>query len=556
MSLAHDAYRYAIRNAFSHHGKADMAAVIGKLKALYPKTNVKELVPVAKEAVGKVNALGMDEIRSTYEEFSTEGFELKIPEKKVGLLNLDWAVNEPVVTRFAPNPSAPAHLGHLRAAILSYLYAQKYSGKFILRFDDTDPKLKKPMEGGEQIYLEDLHWLGMVPAMVARSSDRLDIYYDYMSQLVAMGKAYVCTCESSTWKKNMVKQKACACREMDENEQKKRLEKFLKHEYKQGEALLRVKTDVHADDPAERDWWAARLVDQPQHYRVKGKHVWPSYNFASAIDDHLMGVTLIIRGQQHASNVKKQEWLYQHFGWKYPHAFHHGQLLVNDTELSKSKIMEGIQMGKYTGYDDPRLYTVQSLRRKGFAPQALIDLMIDLGVKTSNTTADLQLLGTFNKPYVEKAPAFTLIQDPIALDVDFGPELDVNMEGQLVHLKPGTQGFVVSKHDAHTWKVGTTIRLRNAYIAKINSMDEYKINAQFVSTKKLENTVQTEWLVKGMDVRITMPNSGLSITQLYGIADDALSHMQVNDIVYFPQFGYCRVDEKTPKEIRLWFTHP
>lgn len=550
--MENDAHRYAIRNAFDHKGKADMGALVGKLKALYPDSNPKELVPIAKKAVERVNNMGMDEIHREYDHFQKEGFELKIPEKKVGLLDLDWVANEPMITRFAPNPSAPIHMGHARPAILCYLYSKKYNGKFILRFDDTDPKIKKPMEGGEQLFLDDLAWLGIHPDLVTRSSDRMEIYYDYMHQIVGMGRAYVCTCEVEGWKEKKIRGEACPCRDLSSEENTQRLDNMLNHTFKEGEAVLRIKTDLNADDPAERDWSAARVVDNPQHYRVKDKYLWPTYNFASAIDDHLMNISLIIRGQQHTSNVKKQEWLFKHFGWQYPHSFHHGFIMMQGAELSKSKILAGIASGKYYGWDDPRLFTIQSLRRKGFDPRTFIDLMIDLGVKTSDTMLDLEILATFNRKYVQDAPSIPFIQDPIALETDFVPATHVNVDGREYDLKAGTQPFLVSKADASNWKVGTTLRLRNAYIVKVNHADEYKINAQFVSTAKLENTTQTNWLPGGVDARITMPDN----THIFGVADEALFMMKEGDMVLLPGFGYCKVDEKAEKEIRLWFTHP
>ena len=549
--LEADAHRYAIRNAYDHQGKADMGALVGKLKALYPDVHPKELIPIAKKAVDGVNAMGMDEIHEEYDRYAKEGFELSIPEKKGGLVDLEWAATEPVVTRFAPNPSAPGHLGHLRPAILSHLYAQKYGGKFILRFDDTDPKLKKPMEGGEQIYLDDLRWFGIVPDMVVRSSDRMEIYQDYMQQLVDRGHAYVCTCVPEKWKKGILKKEGCPCREADVDEQKKRFQKMLTHEYKQGECVLRLKTDLALDDPSQIDWPLARIVDHPLHYRVTNQHLWPVYNFASAIDDHLMGVTLILRGQEHYQNMLKQQWLYRSFGWTYPHAYHHGRMLIKGTELAKSKIILGVQTGKYTGFDDPRLYTVMALRRKGFTPKGLTDLIVDLGLKTSDTTVDLQLLGTFNKKYLEGVESFPLIQEPITLDADFVPAIEANVDGRKYALKGGTHSFIVSKNDARNWGVGTILRLRNAYVVKINQMDEYKINTQFVSTARLENTTQTNWLPGGIDVRITMPTGGF----IYGVTDENLSPLEEGSEVLFPGFGYCRVDEKTEKEIRLWYTH-
>lgn len=552
MSYENDAYRYAIRNAFEHKGKADAGALIGKLKALYPDVNVKELVPFAKVAAEKVNGMGMDEIHAEFDKFNAEGFELKIPEKKVGLQDLEWANAQPVVTRYAPNPSAPGHLGHLRPAILSYLYAKKYNGKFILRFDDTDPKLKKPIEGGEQLYLDDLKWFGIVPDVVTRASDRFALYDDYMTQLVQMGKAYLCTCDKEVWKTHILKHEACPCRELSVDEQSARLQKFFSHEFKQGEVVLRIKTSLTHEDPSQRDWPLARIVDKPMHYLVKGRYVWPTYNFASAIDDHLMGVTLIIRGQEHYQNMLKQKWLYAHFGWNYPHAFHHGRMLMPGSDLSKSKMIAGIASGKFSGWDDPQLFTIRALQRKGFTANGLKDLIIDLGVKTSDTIVDLSLLGRFNHAYVANSPSMALILNPIPLEVDFSPEMDVKLDEKIIHLTPGRQAFFVSKDDAKNWKDGTLIRLRNAYIVKINSIDEFHVNAQFVSTKKLENTAQINWLPEGVDVKIVQAGQ----PPTFGLADSPAAALRVDDVVHFPHFGFCRVDEKTEKEIKLWFAHP
>ncbi|MFH0970382.1 MAG: glutamate--tRNA ligase [Candidatus Diapherotrites archaeon] len=551
MTMEHDAYRYAIRNAYDHHGKADIAAVIGKIKALYPDENVKEMVPIAKKTVEKVNRMGLTEIREEYQKFEAEGFELKIPDKKVGLLDLEWTTNEPVITRWAPNPNAPAHLGNMRPAILSYLYAKKYNGEFILRFEDTDPKIKKPMQGVEELFLHDLEWVHCPPDKIVRQSDRLEIYYDYMHQLIEMGNAYVCTCEREKWKKNTLNKKPCPCRSLEPTEQKKRLEKMFQHEYKEGKAVLRIKTDMNAEDPAERDWWAAKIVDKPQHYKIKDKFVWPGYNFAAAIDDHLMGVTLIIRGQQHTSNVKKQKWLYRHFGWTYPHTFHHGKLSLEGAELSKSKMIEGIASGKYSGWDDPRLFTVQSLGRKGFNPHAFVDMMVDLGVKTSDTRLSIDILANYNRKYVENSPMIPFILNPIQLDVDFVPELMIEMDGEKKELKSGTQAFYVSKEDTKKWRIGSTLRLRNAYIVKINSMDEWKINAQFVSIARLENTTQTNWLTHGVSVAITQPDSSID----YGMAGEKINELGVGTEIQFSNYGYCRIDEKKENETKLWFTH-
>ncbi|MEK7523215.1 MAG: glutamate--tRNA ligase family protein, partial [Patescibacteria group bacterium] len=211
--LREDAYRYAVRNAAQHEGKADLNALIGKIMALHKGIDLVKIMPLLKEAVEEVNALSAMEVRREFQKFE-KGYELKIPEKKVGLKDLEWAEKEPVVTRFAPNTNGPPHLGHARAAILSYLYAKKYDGKFILRFDDTDPKVKRPVEGADEMFLRALSWLEIKPDQTVYASDRLETYYSYMRQLAEIGKTYVCTCKVEEWRARTKKGDSCPCREM------------------------------------------------------------------------------------------------------------------------------------------------------------------------------------------------------------------------------------------------------------------------------------------------------------------------------------------------------
>jgi glutamyl-tRNA synthetase len=360
MPLEEDIYRYAIKNAFQHDGKANVGAVVGKVIALHPEVDVKKVMPDIQATVQKVNALTPSKIEEEYNKFA-QSYELKPQEKKEGLPDLDWAKDEEVVTRYAPNPNGPFHLGNARAAILSYEFAKKYKGKFLLRFEDTDPQVKKPIENAEELFNEDLKWLGLSFDELFFQSDRLEIYYSHIKQLIDMEKAYICTCNVEEWRELIKEKKGCPCREEGKEENMERFKKMLKHDFKHGEAVVRLKTDLNHPDPSIRDFWLARVVDNPEHPRAGSKHfVWPAYNLASGIDDHLMGVTLILRGQEHAQNEEKQRFMYGYFGWKYPHTIHFGRVKLQDMVLSTSKIAEGIEKGDFSGWDDPKLGRFQT----------------------------------------------------------------------------------------------------------------------------------------------------------------------------------------------------
>lgn len=551
------AYKYAVKNAFLHEGKADAGSLIGKLKALNPEMDVKEIAKIAKDTVSEVNEMSPEEISSEYERLEKEeGFELKPREKEPGLKELEWFKEgkERCVTRFAPNPNGPFHLGNARAAVLSHEYARKYDGKFLLRFDDTDPKVKKPIPNAEKIFKEDLGWLGCKVDETFFASDRLSIYFDFMRKLIDAGHAYVCTCSSEEWRKKISAGTACGCRELEAKETMERFEKMMRHEFKEGGAVLKIKTDLKHKDPSIRDWWAAKIVDNPEHPR-KGKdfHVWPSYNFASAIDDHELGVTLIIRGQEHAQNETKQRFLYNYFGWIYPHAIYTGRLKLQKAVLSTSKIRKGIEEGIYIGWDDPRLGTIKALRRRGFDARALKDALIDLGIKSNDATIEWDSLAALNRKYAEPvAEKIAFFKNPVRLDVVFAQEKTIEIDGQEVELFEGEQNFIVEREQLQQFKLGEVFRLREVYNVRLNELTEFRAIAEFVSDVPIKKNV-IPWLLDGLgvDVIVMMP----SAKQHGGMAEQKILSKKIGDLCYFERLGFVRIDDKGAGRIIAWFTH-
>ncbi len=516
MDLKELTLKYAVKNAFEHSGKADLKAVIAKLIAI-DKDLAKNLgrhMKEINEVVEQVNSMEKKELEEKYHELSFE----ELPERKQKEeMQLDWAGKEKVVTRYAPNPNGPFHLGNARAILNSFEYAKKYNGKFILRFDDTDPKVKKSMENAEQVFKKDLLWLGVEVDETFFASDRMEIYYSFMKKVISMGKAYVCSCEKESWKKLIDEGKACNCREKDAKEQLNEFEKMLSNELKEGQAVLRIKTDLNAKDPALRDWWAAKIVDNPNHPRVKDKyHVWPSYNFASAIDDHEMGITLIIRGQEHAQNAEKQKFLYEFFGWNYPHTFHTGRVKLKEMVLSTSKIKEGIEKGEFTGWDDPRLGTIQALRRRGFSPKTIKEIIKEVGVKSSDVTIDFSKMVDLNKKFIdEKSDRYYFVEQPIKLEINFVPSIEIEKplhpdfpdQKRIYSLNEGSQSFIISKKDSEKLSKGKVARLKHALNFRVTDKNDLQVFGEFTGTQRIENTILIQWLLEETTAEILIDDA-------------------------------------------------
>jgi glutamyl-tRNA synthetase len=176
-----------------------------------------------------------------------------------------------VVTRFSPNPDCVLHLGSARAIVLCYEYARMYKGRFLLRFEDTDPKLKRPVLELYDSVREDLAWLGCKPDEEFIQSDRISIYYDYAEKLLTNGNAYVCTCQPQEFKERTSAKKPCECRDLPLEDHLERWRSMLDGGYPEGEVVVRVKTDLNHPNPAVRDWPALRVIDATLQFRLRNR---------------------------------------------------------------------------------------------------------------------------------------------------------------------------------------------------------------------------------------------------------------------------------------------
>jgi glutamyl-tRNA synthetase len=569
--------KFALLNAIKHDGKAQTGPVIGKVLAERPelRARAKELTALVKEVVEEVNSLPLsDQMRIVEEKWPETLVKEKVEEEKRLPPLPNTNKYKEIVTRFSPNPDCVLHLGSARAIVLCHEYARTYNGKFILRFEDTDPKLKRPVPEFYNRIREDLEWLGCKPDEVYIQSDRVPIYYEYAQRLLGDGNAYVCTCQPQAFREKVLAQKPCPCRDLPSEEHLERWNRMLEGKYMEGEAVVRIKTDLAHPNPAVRDWPALRVIDIEKypHPRVGTKYrVWPLYNFACGLDDHLMGVTHIIRGKEHLTNMVRQEYMYKHLGWKYPEAIHYGRLKIKGAYLSKSKIVQGIREGLYKGWDDPRLATFAALRRRGITPDAIKKLIIDVGPKTSDVILSWENLYAYNRKILDpKVNRYFFVPNPIQLLVKHIPRaLTVRLQLHPEYPERGFKEYVIkpsepesealfwiSRMDLKVLAVGRIVRLMELFNIKVERVEAYSVEASFVSeayeeAKKAEAPL-IHWVPIGMDMpcQVVMPNA--TVTE--GIAEKACKDLKTDDIVQFERFGFVRIDKVNAK-ITAYYAH-
>jgi len=564
-------------NAIKHDGKAQEGAIIGKILGAKPelKSRIKELSAIINNVVREVNGLPREKQKRIIEDKWPEALLKEKTDEEKRLPPLPNAENyAEVVTRFSPNPDCALHLGNARAIVLCYEYARLYDGKFILRFEDTDPRTKRPILEFYDRIREDLDWLGCRPDEEYIQSDRIPIYYEYAERLLKDGKAYVCTCSPQLFRENVTTGKACLCRNLPVEEHLARWKRMLRGEYEEGEAVVRFKTDLNHPNPAVRDWPALRVIDIEKfpHPRVGGKyHVWPLYNLACGVDDHLLGISHIIRGKEHLTNQVRQEYMYKHFGWKYPEAIHYGRLKITGAYLSKSKIVQGIRDGQFKGWDDPRLATFAALRRRGITPQAIERMMIDVGPKTQDVVLSWENLYAYNRKILDSTTErYFFVQDPLELTVEKIPKVfNVKLymhpdrqegESREYTIRPeqndGTAKFWVSRKDIDSSKTGSVIRLMGFINVRIKSASVYSADADFVG-ESYEDARQMraqliQWVPMGQDVPCQVVMQDATLAE--GIAEGFCKQLKPNTIIQFERYGFVRIDQVVQRLI-VYYAH-
>jgi glutamyl-tRNA synthetase len=301
--------------------------------------------------------------------------------------------------RIAPSPSGAMHVGHALTSSISYDYVKKYGGKFYVRIEDTNPE--NIYEPAYDLLKKDSDWLFEKKAKIAIQSNRMEIYYKYAKKLISIGKAYVCTCSGDEFRKNVKLQQDCQCRDFNVKENLERWERMLyKKGFGEGEAVLRFKSDMTHKNPAMRDFPLARINLTKHPLQGKKYRVWPLMNLSVTVDDIEMKMTHIIRAKEHRDNAERQKMIFEVLGKKYPWNAYLGRWHIKGLRLSASGITKGIKEGKYSGWDDSKLPTVQALKDK-YKPQAFWKMAENRGLSEVDKTIDkkefFRLLDKFNK---------------------------------------------------------------------------------------------------------------------------------------------------------------
>jgi glutaminyl-tRNA synthetase len=333
-----------------------------------------------------------------------------------------------VQTRFPPEPNGYLHIGHAKAICLDFGLAAEFGGKTNLRFDDTNPQ-KEETEYVESI-MEDVRWLGFHWDGLFYASDYFDQLYDWAVQLIQTGKAYVDDLSADQIREyrgtltHAGRDSPYRRRSREEN--LNLFERMKAGEFPDGARVLRAKIDMASPNLNMRDPVMYRIL-HAEHHRTGNKWcVYPMYDYAHGQSDSLEKVTHSMCTLEFEDHRPLYNWFIQQLGIFPSQQIEFDRLNLTYTLLSKRKLLQLVEQGHVSGWDDPRMPTLSGIRRRGYTPAAIRNFCAAIGVSKTNGVIELAMLEHFVREDLNKgAPRVMGVLRPLKVVIDNYPEGEV-----------------------------------------------------------------------------------------------------------------------------------
>ena len=403
-----------------------------------------------------------------------------------------------VHTRFPPEPNGYLHIGHAKSILLNYGLAQKYGGKFNLRFDDTNPT-KEKTEFVEAIQT-DIEWLGADwEGRLFFASDYFDQMYEGAVKLIKKGKAYVSDLSAEQIREyrgtltEPGKEDPYSTRSVEEN--LALFEDMKNGKFADGEKVLRARIDMASSNINMRDPVIYRVAHMTHHRTGDKWCIYPMYDYAHPIEDAIEGITHSICTLEFEDHRPLYNWVVEEVGKDMipnkdempPRQIEFAKLYLTNVVTGKRYIKRLVEEGIVDGWDDPRLVSIAALRRRGFTPES-IKMFVDLcGISKANSSVDYAMLEYCIREDLKlKKPRMMAILDPVKVVIDNYPEgqieyLDVvnNLENEELGSRkvPFGREIYIDREDFmeeppkkyFRMFPGNEVRLMNAYFVTCNS---------------------------------------------------------------------------------------
>jgi glutaminyl-tRNA synthetase len=406
-----------------------------------------------------------------------------------------------VHTRFPPEPNGYLHIGHAKSICLNFGLARDYKGLCNLRYDDTNPG-KESLEYVDSIK-EDVRWLGFDwEDREFYASDYFEQLYLYAIQLIKDGKAYVCDLSAEEIREHRGtltrpgKDSPYRNRSVDENLDL--FERMRAGEFEDGSRVLRAKIDMASPNLNMRDPVMYRILHAEHHRTGNSWCIYPTYDFTHGQSDSIEGITHSICTLEFEDHRPLYDWFLDQLDVHHPQQIEFARLNLTYTVMSKRMLLELVEEGYVTGWDDPRMPTISGLRRRGYSPESIRSFCERIGVAKRDSTVDIALLEhSLREDLNKRAPRVMAVLRPLRVVIDNYPEEQVeeldafnNPEdpGMGVRKVPFSRVLCIERDDFredppkkfYRLAPGREVRLRYAYFIKCVDVVKDKTTGEII----------------------------------------------------------------------------
>lgn len=451
--------------------------------------------------------------------------------------------NGAIITRFPPEPNGYLHIGHAKAMYLDFNYGKKC----ILRYDDTNPK--KESKDYYKSILEDVEWLGYKPWKITAASDYFDELIKLAKILIKKRKAYVCHLSTEKIKSQVLS----PFRERSPEINEILFQEMIDGKWEEGSAILRLRMDMDSKDMMLHDLIAYRILNQDHHRSTKKYFVYPSYDYTHCINDSLEDITHSFCSREFLTRKSSYYWLLDALEIYKPVQWEFSRLNISNTILSKRKLNKLVNEKIVMGWDDPRLFTLKGLKRRGVPPEAIHKFVEKVGITFNETIVDVKSFDHILRQSLKDRPVYHVIFNPVSLCIlENGTTENIFIDGDdfretdhpdFFRLTPSQPVSLIKKFTVEFFeKKNDKIVVRKTdkkFNSRIQWLKKEPVEFMVREISQLFNSFNPE---EGESFLDDINPSSLSVIR--GYSNDGIKSIKIGETVQFFRKGwYCRDED-------------
>lgn len=407
--------------------------------------------------------------------------------RNIVIADLESGKHASIVTRFPPEPNGHLHIGHAKSICLNFGLAKEFGGKTNLRFDDTNPL--KESEDHVQAIMEDVRWLGFEWDELCNASDYFDSLYEWALYLVEQGKAYVDSQDADTIRRQRGTLTEAGVespyRERSIEENRDLFVRMKNGEFEDGAHVLRARIDMASPNMNMRDPVMYRILNVPHHRTGDRWHIYPMYDWAHGQSDAIEGITHSLCTLEFEDHRPLYNWFVENIPAPCrPRQIEFARGNLDYTVMSKRRLLQLVEEGHVSGWDDPRMPTISGIRRRGYTPEAVRAFWTEMGISKQESIIEMGVLeNAVRNDLNERAPRTMAVIDPVKVVLLNFPEGETEWLEAPVHPQRPEMGQRKVALTREVWieradfmeepprkffrmRPGGEVRLRNAFIVR------------------------------------------------------------------------------------------